>query len=314
MRRATNEDQFLIAELNKSMRVLQTSLGLDHQTRMFGNSQGKLMVVADGMGGHEAGERASQLAVDSVVTYVLNTMQWFFRFDAENDQEVREELCASLLHCQKMLVDEVESLPQRGGMGTTLTMAYLLWPRLYLVHVGDSRCYLLRGGELRQITRDHTLAQLSKEASGETDADEDEDPRASGSNSLWNVINASDDHLSPEIYTAELQLGDALLLCTDGLYKHVRRQRLAEVLQSGQSSQQICQTLIDEANGDGGSDNITVVVARFCADTENGCEDAAHASDELELDLALADTGDYIHPGIRTHHDGKKPVAQTNDC
>lgn len=90
--------------------------------------------------------------------------------------------------------------------------------------------------------------------------------------------------------------GDALLLCTDGLYKHVRRQRLEEVLQSGRSSQQIRQTLIDEANSDGGSDNITVVVARFCADTENECEDTAHASDELELDLALADTGDYIQP------------------
>jgi protein phosphatase len=289
VRRATNEDQFLIAELNKSMRVLQTSLGLDHQTRMFGTSQGKLMVVADGMGGHEAGERASQLAVDSVVTYVLNTMQWFFRFDAENDQEVREELCASLLHCQKMLADEVDSLPQRHGMGTTLTMAYLLWPRLYLVHVGDSRCYLLRGGKLRQITRDHTLAQLSKEASGETDpdADEDEGPQAKGSNSLWNVISASDDHLSPEIYTAELQLGDVLLLCTDGLYKHVRRQRLAEVLQSGRNSQQICQALIDEANNDGGSDNITVVAARFCEVTGDECEDTAHASDELEIALGL---------------------------
>lgn len=116
MRRSSNEDQFLIADLNKSMRVLETSLGLDHQTRMFGDSQGKLMVIADGMGGHEAGERASQLVVDTVVTYILNTMQWFFHLHTDLDRDVKEELSASLLHCQQALVREGESLPQRRGM------------------------------------------------------------------------------------------------------------------------------------------------------------------------------------------------------
>jgi protein phosphatase len=266
---------------------------------MFGTSQGKLMLVADGMGGHEAGERASQLAVDSAVTYVLNTMRWCFRLDAKSDQNVREELHALMFHCQRALANEVESLPQRQGMGTTLTMAYILWPHLYVVHVGDSRCYLLRDDKLRQITRDHTLAQLAKEAFGETSpgAEEDDGSRPSGINTLWNVISANGDGLSPEIYALELQFGDALLLCTDGLYKHVRHPQLEALMLSDLRSEQICQSMIDQANDDGGTDNITVVVARFCKDIgDDACEATAQASDEPEIDLALDDTGDYVGP------------------
>src|SRR5687767_948111 len=92
MRRPTNEDQFLIADLKKSMRVDQTSLGLHHQSWLFGNSQGKLLLVADGMGGHEAGERASTIAVDSIATYALNTMHWFFRLEEEVDDDFKDAL------------------------------------------------------------------------------------------------------------------------------------------------------------------------------------------------------------------------------
>lgn len=308
LRRSSNEDQFLIADLNKSMRVLQTSLGFDHQTRMFGSSQGKLMVVADGMGGHEAGERASQLAIDSLVTYVLNSMSWFFRMDAAADESVREELRESLMRCQEALAHEVESIPQRRGMGTTLTMAYLIWPHLYVVHVGDSRCYLLRNNELRQITRDHTLAQLSKESLGakEIDPSDDDDKHASGSNTLWNVISGSDEGLTPEIYTAELQVGDALLLCTDGLYKHVGRLQLAELLRTDQRSARICEAMIDEANSDGGSDNITAVVARFCKVPDESCADTVAASEDLSIDVPLEDTGEYERAEILGEFDASR--------
>lgn len=295
LRRSTNEDQFLIADLSKSMRVLQTSLGLDHQTRMFGTSQGKLLVVADGMGGHSAGERASQLAVDSVVTYILNTMQWFFRLDTKEDHDFREALQDALLSCQTAFEQEVEVIPQRQGMGTTLTMAYLLWPRLYIVHVGDSRCYLLRGGKLRQLTRDHTLRQLAKE-SERTAAREniEDDENGAGSNTLWNVISASEDGLAPEVCMSELQLGDALLLCTDGLYKHVATERLTELLQDERNCDDICRMMIEEANQDGGTDNITAIVARFCDDTGDACEQSAHVVDEVGDKTSGDDTGIYV--------------------
>lgn len=264
-KRRANEDQFLIADLSKSMRVHQTSLGLDHQTRLFGNSQGKLLAVADGMGGHEAGERASQLVVDSVVTYVLNTLQWYFRLNLEQDHDFQDDLKAALEHCQEMLRSDAETVPQRQGMGTTLTLAYIIWPRMYVVHVGDSRCYLLRNSRLKQVTRDHTMAQLYKESTegGKQEDGGEDDETSNWSNVLWNVIGSTEHAAQPEVYQVNLELEDTVLLCTDGLTKHVGRSRLVELLDQDVPTENVCQQLVDEANERGGSDNITVVVSRF---------------------------------------------------
>jgi protein phosphatase len=144
--REANEDQFLIASLSKSMQVHSTSLGLEEQARLFGSSLGQLLVVADGMGGHAAGQRASALAVDSLTTYVLNTMHWFFRLRKDSEELFMADLGAALQHCQGALRDESERVPQRRGMGTTLTMAYLVWPRVFVVHAGDSRACCAASG------------------------------------------------------------------------------------------------------------------------------------------------------------------------
>src|SRR5262249_38518521 len=140
--RQTNEDQFLIADLNKSMLVRQTSLSLDDHTRLFGGSQGALLVVADGMGGHAAGKQASTLAVQTLEHYVLNTMPWFFHLQQDQETDLQDELKSAMEACQHSIETAAAARPEQHGMGTTLTMAYLLWPRLYVVHVGDSRCYL----------------------------------------------------------------------------------------------------------------------------------------------------------------------------
>ena len=164
--RESNEDQFLIAELGKSMLVRQTTLALEHQTRLFGSIQGHLLLVADGLGGHAAGKRASSIATGAVAHYVLNTMPWFFRLDEKYVDDLEMELKSAMERCQALIHDDAEESLDRLGMGTTLTLAYVLWPRLYVVHVGDTRCYLLRMGELRRVTRDHTVAQqLAEESS-----------------------------------------------------------------------------------------------------------------------------------------------------
>jgi serine/threonine protein phosphatase PrpC len=276
--REVNEDQYLIADLNKSMRIQRTSLGIDDQTRLFGSSQGMLLLVADGMGGHAAGKRASLLAVDSLTTYVLNTMHWFFRLRPDCQDYFEEDLKAALAHCQARVQAEGESIPERQGMGTTLTMAYLSWPMLYVVHVGDSRCYLFRQSKLRQITRDHTVAQrlVEKGMLEEHDAES-----SRWSHVLWNVIGGGSDELSPEVYKAELALGDKLLLCTDGLTKHVPDQKIADVLASGATAEEICKRLLDTANDAGGSDNITVVVSHFC-DAEQAQAVAAEEATQEE--------------------------------
>jgi protein phosphatase len=256
--RRANEDQFLVAGLNKGMLVQQTSLPMDDQTQLMSGAQGKVLAVADGMGGHVAGDRASALAIRAITRYLLNTMPWFFRLDGKLEDDLREELAGALERAR----DEVQQDATRHGlkgMGTTLTMAYVLWPRLYVVHAGDSRCYLLRDGELRQLTTDHSMAQqlVDQGAMGQQEADDSQ-----WTHVLYNAIVADgSSELSPEVYKARLRGGDTLLLCTDGLTKHVPEERIVELL-NGQA-EQAAHRLIDAANDDGGSDNTTVVVARF---------------------------------------------------
>src|SRR5437763_7379852 len=94
--REANEDQFLIADLNKSMLIQQTTLSHEDHSRLFGGSQGKLLLVADGMGGHAAGEQASRIAVESLARYVINTKNWFFRLCEEQEEDLEEDLKAGL--------------------------------------------------------------------------------------------------------------------------------------------------------------------------------------------------------------------------
>ncbi len=290
-KRDQNEDQFLIADLSKSMNVHQTSLGLDHQTRLFGSSQGKVLAVADGMGGQAAGERASGVAIDAMVSYVLNTMRWFFQLDDDCEDDLLDSLKESLEHCQARLREEAEAIPDRQGMGTTMTLVYLIWPRLYVVHVGDSRCYLFRGGRLEQLTRDHTIAEKFIEE-GAMNRDDAEATR--WRNVLWNVIGGGSNELCPEVSRINLEIGDVVLVCSDGLTMHVSDAEIADQLSKGASAEETCGEFVKTANAAGGGDNITVIVARFL-DTGNALELAAsHEESDKKDSEKLKDTDPYI--------------------
>lgn len=257
-RRDRNEDQFLIGGLNKSMMVQQTSLEIDDPTRLFGGTHGHLFVVADGMGGHRSGDVASSTVVDALTHYVLNTMPWFFRLQSDYAEEQLEVLKSGLQSCQEQL-QRVRG-PEQDGMGTTLTLAYVLWPRLYVVHAGDSRCYLLRDGKLEQVTTDHTFAQTLME---EGKLSEKEAETSRWSHVLWNALGGSEDKVIPDAYRAHLELGDTVLLCTDGLTGQVADEEIAGTLQEEDSAEASCKRLVSAANAAGGRDNVTVVVARF---------------------------------------------------
>jgi protein phosphatase len=260
--RQENEDQFLIADLTKSMKVQQTSLGLNHQTRLLGDTQGKLLLVADGVGGHASGERASSLAVDGVANYILNAMDWFMRLNDRNEDQLKKELKSAFAHSQTILNDEAEDIPQRRGMATTLTMAYIVWPNMYVVHVGDTRCYIVHDRDIEQVTTDHTIGNLLRAA--EKDADpNDTKPFHPMSHALWNVIGGRDNSLEPQFEKVVLSNNDRLLLCSDGLTRYLEDHELAYELASEATPQQICKTFIDTSNSRGGKDNITCVVAKF---------------------------------------------------
>jgi protein phosphatase len=156
--RDRNEDQFLVARLSKSMQVCRTSLPGDGQTPLS-EEEGYLIVVADGMGGAVAGERASALAVESVEAFVQNTLKWFLHIGDREEQVLFAELRQSLERADRTVIERARSHPALYGMGTTLTMAYSVATDLFLVHAGDSRGYLFRAGQLEQVTNDHTLVQ-----------------------------------------------------------------------------------------------------------------------------------------------------------
>jgi protein phosphatase len=171
-------------------------------------------------------------------------------------------------------------------MGTTLTAAYVHWPRTTVIHAGDSRCYLLRGGKLKQVTRDHTLAQQIAE---ESEFRSSNILHTRWANVLWNAIGSGSDNVKPEVHQFDLQLGDVLLLCTDGLPKHVEPEEIRDALERNLDARATCQLLIAQALARGGTDNVTAVIAKFVDENPQSKRMQAMAEKSIE-DVRLQDT------------------------
>lgn len=261
--RRRNEDSYLVAELRKAMLVRQTNLTYEDQEPLLGEASGELLVVADGMGGQVAGDRASKLAVKTVNQYVLHAMPWFLGLAESTESQLEQELVQAVRRCQEVMEAELEADAGREGMGTTVTLAYIAWPAMYVVHVGDSRCYVLRDGHLHQITHDDTYAQALVDQ-GVMDP-ETADHSALAHMLSQAIIAKEGSDMTPSVYRTTLELGDGILLCSDGLSKHVSNARIAELLEEADTSEEACRQLVREANDGGGTDNVTVVVARCSA-------------------------------------------------
>jgi len=256
--RRLNEDQFLIAELTKRIHVRDTSLPRVDESGWSRGIVGHLLVVADGMGGVSGGEVASELAVEMISWYVTRTMPWFYRYQDGREAELEAELKEAVEACQKSVADAAAG-SRLAKMGTTLTMAYVLWPRVYVVHAGDSRCYLIREGVVHQLTRDHTLAQRAVDAGILTP---EQAARSPLSHTLWNCIGGASHEVSPDLYRVTLQGGDLLLLCSDGLTRGVSDDEIGRLAGAAPTPEAAARALVDAANAAGGEDNTTVVVAR----------------------------------------------------
>lgn len=289
--RRRNEDHFLVATLSKTLDVSQSSLDIGEETRIFGNSQGRLLLVADGMGGHPAGDRASAIAINAFADYVLNMLRWYFRADPSHDANMAADLRDAVMRCQRSIREEIQDHPEAQGMGSTLTLAYVIWPRMFVVHVGDSRCYVLRNGVLKQLTRDHTVAQLIAEGLEDVIQHAAEDvPESHWQHMLWNAVGGTGAEPQPDIFRVDLEFDDRLLLCTDGLSKHVPDPDLSRRLKQEQPALEICSQLIADANAAGGSDNITAIVAKFPKPRVVGDALSAEADARTRADRAISDT------------------------
>lgn len=255
--RAVNQDQFFVATLGKSMRVHQSSLpALSTLTRRH-DSALHLLVVADGLGGIAGGELASGTAVSALAEQLDQTIGCCYNFDVEREHE----FLATLEHAVRSSHERVRAELVRDGKGpaTTLTMVALVWPRAYIVHVGDSRAYYMRDGRLQQLTRDQTAFE---ELVDDGVLTEEQARRAGMRDMLTSALGAK---LKPSIGLVDLRAGDALLLCTDGLTKHVRDDEITTILAAGEGAAQTCSRLLDLTLERGASDNVTVIVGRCLA-------------------------------------------------
>ena len=258
--RPSNEDQFLIAELTKTMRLWHTSL--PEPKTQFGDEHGHLFLVADGMGGHRAGEQASALAVVAIEQFTLNTFKWFFRSDAPDAQRVLTQFQTALREADARILEESIEHPELSGMGTTVTMAYHLDSQLCVVHAGDSRAYIFEDDTLHQITHDHTLvAEMVRR--GTLQPEEAAHHRLR--NVITNVVGGNEAGVNVEAHALKIDAGDRLLLCSDGLTEMLTNEAIAATLREEPDPQAACTTLVAQANDAGGRDNITVLIVRFDA-------------------------------------------------
>lgn len=261
-RRKRNEDAYFIATLQRSMIVHDASPEAARGW-LAGEPAGTLLVVADGMGGMGGGDVASQVAVQTFAGYLLNVMPWATRHiqpDGARESsaslpDVREQL-SSAIAIGDETVKNVGAKIGTPRMGTTLSVAFIVWPLLYVAHVGDSRCYLLRDAKLSRLTTDHTVAQQFAEQSKRPEEVPD-----SWHHMLWNSLGGSEELPKPQIRKHHLRAEDILMLCSDGLTNHVSDEEIAAILQAERDNPRRCARLIDLANERGGSDNITVVAA-----------------------------------------------------
>lgn len=254
--RSNNEDHFVIATLRKSVALEHTSIEARESFDAIRGSTARLFIVADGVGGRPGGELASGSAVESLVQYIAQTVGCFNNADVEKENEFLLQLESAV----ERVHDRIQKELGAGGHGpaTTLTMATLVGPRAYIVHVGDSRAYYLHGGRLRQLTADQTTGQYMVDVGAWT---EDQAARAGVGANLISAVGGSE--MLPKIGLVDLAPGDTLLLCTDGLTKHVADEQLAAMLGRGESAEATARALLQAALDQGGTDNITVVVARL---------------------------------------------------
>ena len=249
-----NEDRFLVADLTRKAANLQP----DVRQHTIG-PRGTLLVVADGMGGAAAGELASEMAADTIYGHLVKT------WNAEEEitpQRFAYRLKEAVEVANANIHAHAKAHPEVRGMGTTTTAAGILNDHLYLTQVGDSRAYLIRGGQAHQITKDQSLMQRLVEAGELT---EEEAAQSERRNIILQAL-GPDPKVKVDLTHQEVRRGDVLVLCSDGLSGQVKKEEIAKVVTESRDMSAACEKLIALANERGGPDNITVVIARFDGD------------------------------------------------
>ena len=215
----------------------------------------QLYIVADGVGGHNSGELASRMAVGYIAQYAaLNPVN-----SVESKRDLRTYFKTCFDGANELIYNKACSEPENVGMATTCVLCYLREGSAYIVNVGDSRAYLLRDGVLRQISEDHTCV---REMVREGLLTEDEALVHPDKNMITRAI-GGEETVEPDFFQVDIFSGDVIILCTDGLYGEVNAETIVNLSARTESMHRLANNLVDEANYNGGKDNISVVCIKI---------------------------------------------------
>jgi protein phosphatase len=255
--RIENQDHFLVATVHPELVIHETSLPAPQSLPIHGTRLATVMLVADGVGGSTGGREASQLAIETITRYVSSSLRCYHAAGSSQEEEFVNALRDAALEAHAAVRAESAIRPDAHRMATTLTLFIAVWPWAYVVQVGDSRAYHYHGGKLKQMTRDQTIAQdLVDQGVLATERV----AKSPFSNVLASAIGA--EAALPEVSRVKMDGRGIFLLCSDGLTKHVNDDEIAAELMALKSSEQSCRRLLDLALERGGTDNITVLIAR----------------------------------------------------
>jgi protein phosphatase len=251
--RPNNQDHYAVVRRRRISELIKSNLGPNDLILADDNAYG--MIVADGMGGPKFGELASRLALQRMFELAQQATSWVTRLKDLDNQQIRERVNAYVKQIQATLRGQIQADSELAGMGTTWTSVHLLSPHALVVHIGDSRAYLLHQGRLDQVTRDETVAQAL------IDSGADPESVSRFRHMLLNSFGGDMDNVTAQIHQLQIDAGDQILLCTDGLTDMVSDEDIATILQTSASPQSACDGLISAALENGGHDNVTAVVA-----------------------------------------------------
>lgn len=256
--RENNEDHYVIVRRRRFRDVLLTNLPAE--AIPAGEDNAYAMVIADGMGGAAFGELASSLVLRTGMDLGLQEIKWTVKVTEEEIRDLKEKLSLFVRQIDKTLFEHAQWKNELSGMGSTLTGVYTVGSEALIVHVGDSRAYLYRNGELSRLTRDHTAAQELIDAGL---IDENSDHARKLSYLLTNCLGGVEPGAEPDVNHVPLMDGDQLLLCTDGLTDAVTDEMIKQLLAGNSDPNAKCRALIDKAIERGGPDNVTAVIGHY---------------------------------------------------
>ena len=290
--RQRNEDHYMVARVRRTLNVLAHNLPKEEMPDFLGEDA-YAMVVADGMGGMNAGDVASMLAISTGVKLADKSVKWGFKINEKEAREVLSRMSCYFREIDRRITRKSESERRLFGMGTTLTVAYSVGIHLFVIHVGDSRAYLLRRGQLQQLTRDHTVAQALADAGEIKQQDVRKHMRR---NALTNYLGGHSGKVKADVRWLQLEDGDRVLLCSDGLSDMVEDHGIAGCLIENPDPDAAAIALTQMALQNGGKDNITVVVAQYAIPRPGEAEPPLEDTADHKEPAAVESTAEFPFP------------------